>query len=182
VWAKLIEALADLGYDANNIVRPPPHPAPLSLCCRAASRHGGAAARASSAQLGRAVRAAAPEHAPSRSSKIRPAHLRGLGGLRCARTRPPPPPRAQIGETYDWRLAIPNMERRDAYFTRLKIRIEVAHQVAGEKVRADRLRARGLACGGSRRARMARGCRQGSGRLQALGGGGSGRVGRAGER
>lgn len=26
VWAKLIEALADLGYDANNIVRVPVHP------------------------------------------------------------------------------------------------------------------------------------------------------------
>ena len=26
VWAKLIEALADLGYDANNIVRAPLYP------------------------------------------------------------------------------------------------------------------------------------------------------------
>ena len=26
VWAKLIEALADLGYDANNIVRAPDLP------------------------------------------------------------------------------------------------------------------------------------------------------------
>ncbi|KAK9822390.1 hypothetical protein WJX81_007759 [Elliptochloris bilobata] len=58
VWAKLIEALADLGYDANNI----------------------------------------------------------------------------IGETYDWRLAVPNMERRDGYFTRLKVRVETTHQLHGEKV------------------------------------------------
>ena len=31
VWAKLIEALADLGYDANNIVSGP-HPRSPSFC------------------------------------------------------------------------------------------------------------------------------------------------------
>ena len=40
----------------------------------------------------------------------------------------------QIGETYDWRLAVPNMERRDGYFTRLKVRVETTHQLHGEKV------------------------------------------------
>ena len=40
----------------------------------------------------------------------------------------------QVGETYDWRLAVPNMEKRDHYFTRLKWRIELTHQTNGEKV------------------------------------------------
>ena len=43
-------------------------------------------------------------------------------------------PAWQIGETYDWRLAVPNMERRDGYFTRLKVRVETTHQLHGEKV------------------------------------------------
>jgi hypothetical protein len=42
--------------------------------------------------------------------------------------------RAQYGETYDWRLSVPNMEKRDSYFTRLKWRIELTHFTAGEKV------------------------------------------------
>ena len=41
---------------------------------------------------------------------------------------------SQVGETYDWRLAVPNMEKRDHYFTRLKWRIELTHQTIGEKV------------------------------------------------
>ena len=73
------------------------------------------------------------------------------------------------------------MERRDAYFTRLKVRIEIAHQVAGEKVRADRRRGRGLACSGPRPVCLARGFQQGSGCLQALGRAGAGRAGLAGE-
>lgn len=40
----------------------------------------------------------------------------------------------QISETYDWRLAVPNMEKRDSYFTRLKWRIELTHHTEGEKV------------------------------------------------
>lgn len=58
VWAKIIEALADLGYDTNTLV----------------------------------------------------------------------------GETYDWRLSIANMERRDGYFTRLKLRVEMLHGLQKEKV------------------------------------------------
>ena len=42
--------------------------------------------------------------------------------------------RAQVGETYDWRLSVPNMEKRDRYFTRLKWRIELTHYTTGEKV------------------------------------------------
>ncbi len=42
----------------------------------------------------------------------------------------------QVGETYDWRLSVPNMEKRDHYFTRLKWRIELTHQTNGEKARA----------------------------------------------
>ena len=40
----------------------------------------------------------------------------------------------QISETYDWRLAVPNMEKRDSYFTRLKWRIELTHHTEVEKV------------------------------------------------
>lgn len=29
---------------------------------------------------------------------------------------------------------MPNMERRDGYFTRLKVRVEITHQLHGEKV------------------------------------------------
>ncbi|EIE21902.1 Lecithin:cholesterol acyltransferase [Coccomyxa subellipsoidea C-169] len=57
VWAKLIEAAADMGYDTNNL----------------------------------------------------------------------------IGETYDWRLSVPNMEARDNYFTRLKWRLELSLKTEGEK-------------------------------------------------
>ena len=35
---------------------------------------------------------------------------------------------------YDWRLSYANLEVRDQYFTRLKIYIEMAHQVSGMKV------------------------------------------------
>ncbi len=40
----------------------------------------------------------------------------------------------QVGETFDWRLSIPNVEKRDAYFTRLKVRIELITEIAKEKV------------------------------------------------
>ena len=40
----------------------------------------------------------------------------------------------QISETYDWRLAIPNMEKRDSYYTRLKSRIETTKKIHNEKV------------------------------------------------
>ncbi|KAK9805752.1 hypothetical protein WJX73_005728 [Symbiochloris irregularis] len=39
-----------------------------------------------------------------------------------------------VGETYDWRLAVPVLQQRDGYFTRLKNRIEVMHELHGEKV------------------------------------------------
>lgn len=35
---------------------------------------------------------------------------------------------------YDWRLSYPNLEKRDQYFTRLKIHIEMAHEFTGKKV------------------------------------------------
>lgn len=41
---------------------------------------------------------------------------------------------SQYGETYDWRLSVPNMETRDHYFTRLKWRIELSVKTEGEKV------------------------------------------------
>ena len=40
----------------------------------------------------------------------------------------------QYSETYDWRLSVPNMEKRDSYFTRLKWRIELTHLTEKEKV------------------------------------------------
>ena len=43
-------------------------------------------------------------------------------------------PNTIAAETYDWRLSTPNMEKRDAYFTRLQARIELVHQVNGIKV------------------------------------------------
>ena len=42
----------------------------------------------------------------------------------------------QYSETYDWRLSVPNMEKRDSYFTRLKWRIELTHHTEGEKARS----------------------------------------------
>lgn len=40
----------------------------------------------------------------------------------------------QVTEPYDWRLALPNLERRDGYFSRLRARIEVLTKTRGEKV------------------------------------------------
>ena len=39
----------------------------------------------------------------------------------------------QVTETYDWRLAVPLMQKRDNYFTRLKIRVELLHSLHKEK-------------------------------------------------
>lgn len=62
--------------------------------------------------------------------------LKPFAGVRHhARVGTEHPVRCQIGETYDWRLAVPNMERRDGYFTRLKVRVETMHKIHGEKVR-----------------------------------------------
>ena len=36
--------------------------------------------------------------------------------------------------TYDWRLAVPLLEQRDGYFTKLKAAIEGAHKLHKEKV------------------------------------------------
>ncbi|GAX78751.1 hypothetical protein CEUSTIGMA_g6188.t1 [Chlamydomonas eustigma] len=58
VWAKLVESLADIGYDSNNLIAMP----------------------------------------------------------------------------FDWRLAVPLLETRDAYFTKLRDAIETAHSLAGQKV------------------------------------------------
>lgn len=41
----------------------------------------------------------------------------------------------QVTEPYDWRLALPNLEKRDALFTRMKSRIEILVKSHGEKVR-----------------------------------------------
>ena len=41
----------------------------------------------------------------------------------------------QVGETFDWRLSVANMERRDHYFSLLQRRIESLHEVWGEKAR-----------------------------------------------
>ncbi|KAK9829180.1 hypothetical protein WJX72_004349 [[Myrmecia] bisecta] len=41
-----------------------------------------------------------------------------------------------IGETYDWRLSVPNMEARDGYYTRLKARFEVTMRQHNMKVMA----------------------------------------------
>lgn len=49
----------------------------------------------------------------------------------------------QAGETYDWRLSVPNMETRDHYFTRLKWRLELSLKTEGEKVLLECLLAMG---------------------------------------
>lgn len=41
--------------------------------------------------------------------------------------------------TYDWRLAVPLLEQRDGYFTKLKAAIEGAHKLHKEKVRSVHL-------------------------------------------
>lgn len=40
----------------------------------------------------------------------------------------------QMAVTYDWRLAVPNLEIRDAYFTRLRNAIEQFRQIHNKKV------------------------------------------------
>lgn len=40
----------------------------------------------------------------------------------------------QVTETYDWRLAVPLMQQRDNYFTRLKLRVELLHSLHQTKV------------------------------------------------
>ena len=40
----------------------------------------------------------------------------------------------QVGVTYDWRLAVPLLEQRDGYFTKLKAMIEGAHKLHKWKV------------------------------------------------
>jgi hypothetical protein len=42
----------------------------------------------------------------------------------------------QVGETFDWRLAIPNVQKRDSYFTKLKARLELIISVHDQKVAA----------------------------------------------
>ena len=37
-------------------------------------------------------------------------------------------------ETYDWRLSLPNLQLRDKYFTQVKHRVELLHELHGEKV------------------------------------------------
>ena len=41
----------------------------------------------------------------------------------------------QVSETYDWRLSVANMERRDRYFSHLQMRIELLQKIHGQKVR-----------------------------------------------
>ena len=40
----------------------------------------------------------------------------------------------QVGVTYDWRLAVPLLEQRDGYFTKLKAATEGAHKLHKQKV------------------------------------------------
>lgn len=40
----------------------------------------------------------------------------------------------QIGVTYDWRLSVANMERRDSYFSHLRADVELMHRLNKEKV------------------------------------------------
>lgn len=40
----------------------------------------------------------------------------------------------QVGVTYDWRLAVPLLEQRDGYFTKLKAAIEGTHKLHKQKV------------------------------------------------
>ncbi len=44
----------------------------------------------------------------------------------------------QAAENYDWRLSIVDLERRDHYFTVLRNRVELLHQMNGEKARPAR--------------------------------------------
>ncbi|KAM9887345.1 hypothetical protein OXX69_013332, partial [Metschnikowia pulcherrima] len=42
-------------------------------------------------------------------------------------------PENMISATYDWRLAYLDLERRDAYFTKLKLQVETTKKLTGEK-------------------------------------------------
>lgn len=49
-------------------------------------------------------------------------------------------PNMIVGATYDWRLSIANMERRDNYFSRLQDQVELLHRLKEEKVHLIRVR------------------------------------------
>ena len=141
VWAKVIEALADVGYDTNNLVRlvlqlifehaprlqSSGHPASRPRCnlaqgsCRACDPpsgtcQGGASLLDSCVPACRACRTCPTSH-----HSVQPSQSAAQLG------------HAQIGETYDWRLGVPNLEVRDGYFTRLRRRIEITHHLNHEK-------------------------------------------------
>lgn len=40
----------------------------------------------------------------------------------------------QAVETYDWRLSLPNLQKRDKYFTRVQKRVELLREIHEEKV------------------------------------------------
>ena len=41
---------------------------------------------------------------------------------------------SKVGVTYDWRLAVPLLEQRDGYFTKLKSAIEGVYKLHKQKV------------------------------------------------
>ncbi len=47
-----------------------------------------------------------------------------------------PRPHAQLSAPYDWRLSVPNMEKRDGYFSNLRSVVEVTVKLQHEKVRS----------------------------------------------
>lgn len=100
VWARMIQALADLGYEPNNMASV----LPCSKSFRISSRK---------------------QSCLKVQFQIRLQRWRRLTTESCG---------LQVTEPYDWRLALPNLEKRDAYFTRLKARIEVLSKAQGEKV------------------------------------------------
>jgi hypothetical protein len=68
----------------------------------------------------------------------------GVQALSCAVAQrhsscAPVAPARQAAENYDWRLSIADLERRDHYFTVLRNRVELLHQMNGEKARLARL-------------------------------------------
>ncbi len=127
VWAKLIEAAADMGYDTNNLVC-------ARQCCKFWPLKGQlASVRTVGCMLHAALSLTFVCSQCCIAISLLPQGLLWYivdiwGSNRYSLV-------SQIGETYDWRLSVPNMEARDNYFTRLKWRLELSLKTEGEKVR-----------------------------------------------
>jgi Lecithin:cholesterol acyltransferase len=157
VWAKLIEALADMDYDSNSLVRTQrPRAKKRTVVKYTSSAEKRNVVLTVMAASARRVCLLGPPPGGSRPCETRARHMAFIrlsgAGLRCAvrvgRIVVRHEARVvscvdgnavsvcarQLTEPYDWRLSVANMERRDGYFTRLKNSVEVSSRLNNQKV------------------------------------------------